>query len=143
MGTDRSGDAARRITRLGHLVAGGAALVLAVVLIVAGSAPDAGLGAVALPVGLLLALAAGGFTYTAAMLLRRAPEGGRGTSLILSSIEIVAGVAMAAGVVVAVRSYGDPWRSPLVLPSALLLALGFAGVSLEVLARRQGAPDSH
>jgi drug/metabolite transporter (DMT)-like permease len=144
MGTDwRTDGAARNIITFGHLLVGGAALVFAGVMIIAGSAPDAGLGGVALPLGLLLALAATVFTYTAVMVLRRAPEDRRGSSLILSVVELVAGAATSAGVVAAVRSYGEPWRSPLFLPSALLLALGLAGLLLAVLAQRQHAPGTH
>jgi hypothetical protein len=144
MGTDqRPGDAARNIVSLGHLLVGGAALVLAGVLVVAGSAPIAELGGIALPLGLLLALAATVFTYTAFMVLRRAPEDRRGPSLIFSIVELLAGAAMAAGVVVAVQSYGEPWRSPLLLPSALLLALGLAGLALEVISRRASTAEMH
>ena len=134
----RSRGAARSIVSLGHLLVGGAALVFAGVMIVAGS--DSGLGGVFLPLGLLLALAAGVFTYTAAMVLRRAPRDHHGPSLILSIVELVAGAALASGVIVAVQSYGDPWRSPLLLPSVLLLALGVAGLRLEISAATSTPP---
>src|SRR6476620_2608055 len=70
----RSGHAARTIVGLGHLLVGVAAFVFAGVMIVAGSDSGAELGEVLLPLGLLLSLAAGVFTYTAAMALRRAPR---------------------------------------------------------------------
>ncbi len=63
-------------------------------------------------------------------------------SLILSIVELVVGAAMAAALAVAVQGYGafEPWRSPLLLPSALLIALGLAGLALEFVARR---PQTH
>ena len=134
----RSRGAARSIVSLGHLLVGGAAFVFAGVLIVAGS--DSGLGGVFLPLGLLLALAAGVFTYTAATVLRRGRRDRHGPSLILSIVELVAGAALASGVIVAVQSYGDPWRSPLLPPSVLLVALGLAGLVLEVSEPTTAAP---
>ena len=126
-----------------HLLVGGSALVLAVGMIGAGSAPDAGLGRVFLWLGLLLALAATAFTCTAVLVLRRSP-GGRGASLVLSILEVLAGAAMAVGAAVAVRGYGafEPWRSPLLVPSALLLVLGLLGLRLEVR-RRRHVPKTH
>ena len=40
---------------------------------------------------------------------------------------------------VAVQGYGAfaPWRSPLLLPSVLLVALGVAGLGVEVVVRRR------
>ena len=45
---------------------------------------------------------------------------------------------MAWGLVVAVQGYGafEPWRSPLLLPTAALLGLGLWGVGLAVGSRR-------
>jgi drug/metabolite transporter (DMT)-like permease len=141
MATDqRSRGAARSIISVGHLLVGGAACVLAGVLIVAGSDSRAELEGVLLPLGVLLALAAAVFTYAAGMVLRRAPGDRHGPSLILSIIELLVGGALASGVFVAVQSYGEPWRSPLLLPSVLLVALGLAGLALEVVARR---PETH
>ncbi len=139
---ERFGGAARTIVSLGHLLVGGAALVFAGVMIVAGSDSGAELGAVLLPLGLLLSLAAGVFTYAAAMTRRRTARDRHGLSLSLSIVELLAGAALASGAVVAVQSYGDPWRSPLLLPSVLLLALGVAGVSLEVSAATS-TPSTH
>ena len=136
----RSSGAARSIIGLGHLLVGGAALVLAGVMIVAGSDSGAGLGAVSLPLGLLLALAAGTFTYTAVTVLRRAPGQRHGPSLVLSALELLAGGVLASGVVVAAQSSGDPWRSPLLLPSVLLVALGLAGLAVEM---SPAAPPTH
>jgi drug/metabolite transporter (DMT)-like permease len=141
MGTDRRPpSAARSVIGLGHLVVGGTALAFAGVMIVAGRAPNAELDGVLLGLGLLLALAATVFTCTAFLVLRRAHEGRGGglLSLILSLVELVIGAAMAAALAIAVEGYGafEPWRSPLLLPSALLVALGLAGLGLEVVARR-------
>lgn len=144
MGTDRRPrGAARSVIRLGHLLAGVAALVFAGVMIVAGRAPNAELDGVLLGLGLLLALAAALFTGSAVLGLRRAHDGRGGLlSLILSIVELVVGAAMAAALAVAVQGYGafEPWRSPLLLPSALLVALGVAGLGVEVVARR---PETH
>lgn len=134
--------AARGIISLGHLLVGGAAFVLAGAMIVAGSGSRAQLGGVFLPLGLLLALAAGVFTYAAATVLRRGRRDGHGLSLILSIVELLAGAALAAGVIVAVQSYGDPWRSPLLTPSVLLVALGLAGLSLEIFGHT-ATPPTH
>jgi drug/metabolite transporter (DMT)-like permease len=137
MGTDWRPRGPRGLIRLGHLLVGGSALVLAGVMIVAGLAPDAELDAVLLPWGVLVALAATAFTCTAIVALRRAP-GGRGGSLsvMLSMVELALGAGMAAALAVAVQGYGavEPWRSPLLLPSALLIVLGLAGLGVEAVA---------
>jgi drug/metabolite transporter (DMT)-like permease len=138
----RSRDAARSIISVGHLLVGGAAFVFAGVMIVSGSDSRAELGEVLLPLGLLLALAGAVFTYAAATVLRSAPGDRHGLALILSIIELLVGGALASGVFVAVRSYGEPWRSPLLLPSVLLVALGLAGLSLEI-SRRAPRPETH
>ena len=134
---------ARKVISLGHLLVGGAALVFAGVMIVASRAPNAELGTVLLGLGLLLALAATLFTCSAVLVLRGANDSGAGLmSLILSMVELVVGAAMAAALAVAVQGYGafEPWRSPLLLPSALLVALGLAGLALEFVACR---PKTH
>ena len=143
MGTDWPPRGARRLINLGHVLVGGAALVFAGVLLAASQAPNAELDAVFVGSGLLLALAAVGFTCTAIVALRRARDGHGGLlSLILSVVELAVGAALAAATAVAVQGYGDfePWRSPLLLPSALLLALGVAGLAVEVVAHR---PETH
>jgi hypothetical protein len=146
MGTDpRPRGAVGSIVGLGHLLVGAAALVFAGVLIVAGSDPLAELGTVLLPLGLLLGLVATVFTCTAVTVLRRAPEDRRGPSLVLSIVELAVGAALAAGLVVAVQSYSaiEPWRSPLLLPSALLVALGLAELGLNIMSRRAATPELH
>jgi hypothetical protein len=69
--------------------------------------------------------------------LRRAP-GGRGGSLsvMLIMVELALGAGMAAALAVAVQGYGavEPWRSPLLWPSALLIVLGLAGLGVEAVA---------
>jgi hypothetical protein len=89
----------------------------------------------------LLALAAAVFTNAAFVVLRHAPEDRHGPSPILSVVELVAGAAMASGVVAAVQGYGEPSRSPLLLPSGLLVALGVAGLRLEVMSRHASAGE--
>jgi hypothetical protein len=147
METDRRPrSAARSMVSLGHLLVGGAALVFAGVLTVAGRAPNAELDGVLLGLGLLLALAATVFTGTAVVVLRRAQDSlGGSLSLLLSIIELVVGAVMAGALAVAVQGYGafEPWRSPLLLPSALLVALGLTGLRLEVLARRRDSAEMH
>jgi drug/metabolite transporter (DMT)-like permease len=128
----RSRDSAGSIVAIGHLLVGGAAFVFAGVMIVAGSDPGAELGGVLLPLGLMLALVAAAFSYTAAMVLRRAPQDRYAPSVILSIVELLSGAALVAGVVVALQSHGELWRSPLLLPSVLVLALGLAGLGLAV-----------
>jgi drug/metabolite transporter (DMT)-like permease len=126
-----------------HLLVGGAALAFAGVMIAAGLARNAELGGVLGPLGLLLALAAAVFTATAFVALRRAQHGRDGSlSLILGIVELVVGVAMAVGVVVAVQGYGAfaPWRSPLLLPSVLLVGLGLAACRDELSDHRQYKP---
>ena len=68
----RSRGAARSIVSLGHLLVGGAALVFAGVMIVAGS--DSGLGGVFLPWDCCSRSPQESSMYTAAMVLRRAPR---------------------------------------------------------------------
>ena len=85
------------------------------------------------------------FTYTAVMALRREPKDRRGPSLILSIVELAAGAALVAGLVLAVQSYGafEPWRSPLLVPSTVLVAVGLTGLGLEITSRRASTPESH
>lgn len=134
--------AARSIVSLGHLLVGAAAVAFAVVLIVASRAGE--LDGILLGAGLVLALAGAVFTWTAIVALRRGRDGG-GLSLSLSLAELVGGAAMAVGMAIAVQGYGafEPWRSPLMLPSALLIALGLGGLRLEVVRRHLNTSNKH
>ena len=138
----RPRSAALSIVSLGHLLVGAAALAFAVVLIVASRAGE--LDGVLLAAGLVLALAGAVFTWVAIVALRRGRDGG-GLSLSLSLAELVGGAAMAVGMAIAVQGYGafEPWRSPLMLPSALLIALGLGGLRLEVVRRRLNTSNKH
>ncbi|MEO6019857.1 MAG: hypothetical protein ABIP45_06380 [Knoellia sp.] len=134
--------AARSIVSLGHLLVGTAAIAFAVVLIVSSRAGE--LDGILLGAGLVLALAGAVFTWTAIVALRRGRDGG-GLSLSLSLAELVGGAAMAVGMAIAVQGYGafEPWRSPLMLPSALLIALGLGGLRLEVVRRHLNTSNKH
>lgn len=117
---------------LGNVAVGMGAMVSAGVLISAGTRPDAGLGAVAVLPGVLLGLAALAFTGAAVRALRHGRS--RRSSAdrrVLALVEIAAGTALAAAVAVALPGYGafEPWRSPLLLPSVVLLVLGLAGLA--------------
>ena len=121
---------------LGHLVVGAAAIVLGGVCVVTASSPGAELEGVLLVPGLLLIASGLAFGYAALRSLRSAP--GSVLPLVLALVELVTGAAMIAGVAVAVRSYGafEPWRSPLLVPSLLLIALGLSGALRALDARR-------
>ncbi len=140
--TPRPRSAARRIVSLGHLLVGAAAVAFAIELIVSSRASE--LDGVLLGAGLVLALTGVVFTWTAVVAIRRGADG-EALSLILSLTELVAGAAMAAGLAIAVQGYGafEPWRSPLMLPSALLVALGLSGLRLKRVRRRQITPEVH
>jgi hypothetical protein len=145
---------AGRIIGLGHLLTGGAALVFAGALVVAGWSPMAELEGVLLPLGLLLALVAGVFVYTAAIVLRRAPDERRGPALVLSTVELLVGAALAVGVMNGRAGSpadfpGPPpnahgpdveWSDPIFVSSVLLVVLGLAGLGLEVASRRAARP---
>jgi hypothetical protein len=108
MGTDWQPRGARRLVRLGHVLLGGVALVFAGGLMVTGLASNAELGEVLVGMGLLLTLAAVGFTGMAIVALRRAQDGQADLlSLTLSIVELAVGAALAAATAVAVQGYGD------------------------------------
>ena len=142
MGNGRPHSFARSVIGCGHLLVGGSALVFAGVMIVAGRDPEAGLGGVLLGLGLILALAAALFT-AAAVLVLRAGSTRRPLSLVLSIVELLAGATMVAGAAVAVQGYGafEPWRSPSLLPSVLLVALGLSGLRLGMRDRHWPGPE--
>jgi hypothetical protein len=144
MGTGRPRSFTRSVISCGHLLVGGSALVFAGVMVVAGRDPEAGLGGVLLGLGLILAMAAALFTFAAVVVLRATRTARVGSlSLILSVVELLAGAAMVAGVAVAVQGYGafEPWRSPILLPSVLLVALGLAGLHLWMRDHRRPGPE--
>ena len=80
----------------------------------------------------MLVLAGAVFTGVAATVLRdsRRDVGGYRSGA-LGVVEIVVGVGLAAATAVAVRGYGafEPWRSPLLLPTVLVLTLGTTAMS--------------
>lgn len=120
---------------IGHLLVGGAAFAFAAVLIAASRAPSAELDGVLVVPGLVLAVTAVAFTFVAMFVLRSARhDRGGSLSLILSVVELAAGGVLAWGLGVAVQGYGafEPWRSPLLLPTAALMGLGLWGIGLEV-----------
>ncbi len=123
---------ARSVIGLGHLLLGGAALVFGGVLVATALSPSAELEGALIAPGLLLVLAGAVFTGVAATVLRdsRRDVGGYRSGA-LGVVEIVVGVGLAAATAVAVRGYGafEPWRSPLLLPTVLVLTLGTAAVS--------------
>ncbi|MGO4601705.1 hypothetical protein [Terrabacter sp. 2YAF2] len=108
----------------------------------AGRDPEAGLGGVLLGIGVILAVAAALFTWAAVLVLTPGPARRSPLSLVLSIIELLAGATMVAGVAVAVQGYGafEPWRSPILLPCVLLVALGLAGLRLGVRDRHWPGP---
>ena len=124
---------------LAHVLVGVAAVIFGGVLVVASRAPGAELETVLFGPGLLLAAVGLAFGYAAVHTLRAARNGHADSlSLPLSVIELAVGVALAAGVVAAVRSYGvfEPWRSPLLVPSIVLTALGLWGALHAIATRR-------
>jgi hypothetical protein len=145
MGTSRPRAATRTVISCGHLLVGACALVFAGVMIVAGRDPEAGLGGVFLGLGMILAVAAALFTFAAVQVLRAGPTRHSSLSLVLSIVELLAGAAMVAGVAVAVQGYGafEPWRSPILLPAVLLVALGLAGLRLGMVDDRRAGPQPH
>jgi hypothetical protein len=115
---------------LAHLVVGAATVVLGGVAVYTSQAPGAELEGALIGPGVLLTLAGLAFCYAAVQTVRRARHGHVGRlSPALSGIELVAGIALLGGVVAAVQAYGvfEPWRSPLLLPSVALTALGLLG----------------
>jgi hypothetical protein len=121
---------------VGHLLVGGATVVLGIAFVVTSRSPGAELETVLFTPGLVLVAAGLLFAYAAWRSLRRAPIGSLAVSL--GVIEIITGAAMFAAVAVAVRGYGTfaPWRSPLLVPSLLLITLGVWATVRALEARR-------
>jgi hypothetical protein len=142
--TRQSPNATRSIVRAAHLLVGAAIMAFAIVLIVAGRAPGSELDGVLLGWGLMIALTGAAVTAAAVLALRRGQDGGS-LSLVLSIAEVVAGATLGVALAIAVQGYGafEPWRSPLLLPAVLLLALGLTGLRLEGSGRRSVAAHHH
>lgn len=124
-----------RVLGVGHVGVSVAAIVMVVVLVVAGTRPNAGFEGIYAAFGLVLAIPTAVFTGTAVQCARlsfREPQG-VGRSAVLGATEGVLGLALAAGVAVS----GAPGRSPLILPAVILLALALMTAWLSV---RRSAP---
>jgi drug/metabolite transporter (DMT)-like permease len=145
MGTSPPRAATRTVISCGHLLVGASALVFAGVMIVAGRDPEAELGGVLVGPGLILAVAAVLFMFAAVLVLRAGRTRRSSLSIVLSIVELLAGAAMVAGVAVAVQGYGafEPWRSPILLPAVLLVALGLAGLRLGMRDDHRARPQPH
>ena len=121
---------------IGHLLVGLATVVLGVVLVVTSRSPGAELETVLFTPGLVLVVVGLVFAYAAVRSARAAhPSALR---VALGIVEIVTGAAMFAAMAVAVSGYGAfaPWRSPLLVPSLLLITLGVWATLRALEARR-------
>ncbi|MFM6848949.1 MAG: hypothetical protein ACKOVB_07570 [Terrabacter sp.] len=121
---------------VGHLTVGAATVVLGLIFVVTSRSPGAELETVLLVPGLVLVALGVAFSYAALRSLRSSRPGA--LPLLLSVVEIVTGSVMFAAMAVAVRGYGafQPWRSPLLVPSLLLIALGVWAAIRALEARR-------
>ena len=121
---------------IGHLLVGLATVVLGVVLVVTSRSPGAELETVLFAPGLVLVVVGLVFAYAAVRSARAArPSALR---VALGMVEIITGAAMFAAMAVAVSGYGAfaPWRSPLLVPSLLLITLGVWATLRALDARR-------
>ncbi|WP_323095571.1 hypothetical protein [Intrasporangium sp. YIM S08009] len=108
-------------------------VVTVVVLVVAGTRPNAELEALYAFFGLVLAVPVLAFTVAAVGCLRwgrTAPRRAARASFALGVVELVLAAALLWGVVVAVQGYGEfaPWRSPLLLPALVVAGIGGGAV---------------
>lgn len=131
------------VLALAHVVLAAAGVVAVVVLVVAGTRPDAELEALYTFFGLVLAVPVLAFTVAAAACLRwvrTAPRRAARVSLALGVVELALAGALLWGVVVAVQGYGEPapWRSPLLLPALVVAVVGGAAVVEAVRTLRTG-----
>lgn len=120
-----------RVLAVGHLCASAAAIVMVVVMVVAGTRTNAGFVGIYAAFGLVLAVPTAAFTALAVQCARlsfREPPQGVSRSAALGATEGALGVALAVGVAVS----GAPGRSPLILPAVILLALASMTVWLVV-----------
>lgn len=131
------------VLALAHVVLAAAGVVAVVVLVVAGTRPNAELEALYTFFGLVLAVPVLAFTVAAAACLRwvrTAPRRAARVSLALGVVELALAGALLWGVVVAVQGYGEPapWRSPLLLPALVVAVVGGAAVVEAVRTLRTG-----
>ena len=121
---------------IGHLLVGLATVVLGVVLVVTSRSPRAELETALFAPGLVLVVVGLVFAYAAVRSARAAPPSA--LRVALGMVEIVTGAAMFAAMAVAVSGYGAfaPWRSPLLVPSLLLITLGVWATLRALDARR-------
>ena len=125
-----------RTLAVGHLFVSAAAISFVVVMVVAGTRPEAELEGLYLLFGLVLAIPTAIFTGVAVRCVRlsfRGPPEGFASSAALGATEAALGVALAAGVVVS----GAPMSSPLILPAVILLVLASMTGWLTVFRARQ------
>ena len=125
-----------RALALGHLFVSAAAVIMVVVMVVAGTRPEAELEGLYLLFGLVLAIPTAAFTFAAVRcvwLNFREPPEALGWSAVLGATEAALGGAFAAAVAVS----GAPMSSPLILPAVILLMLGLTTVGLTVFRARQ------
>ena len=129
--TASTNPAVPRVLAVAHLIVGLVALGFALVLVVASRAPGAELETVLIGPGIVLTVLALAFLAGAVRVLRcRGAEDGIRMSRNLSVVELLAGVALAWGVVSAVVGGENlgAWRSPVLVPSLVLVSLGAWGL---------------
>lgn len=119
-----------RTLAIGHLCVAVAAIVMVVVMVVAGTRPEAELEGLYLLGGVVLALPTAAFTGAAVRCARSSFGDAEGAwwSAVVGVTEVASGAAFAAGVAVS----GTPARSPCLLPALVLLTLGLATVGRTV-----------
>ncbi|EWT05249.1 hypothetical protein N864_05935 [Intrasporangium chromatireducens Q5-1] len=127
---------------LAHLVVAAAAVGVVLVLLYAGTRPNAELEGGYAVVGGMLVLPVLTFAAAAvacAVARSKAPRRSLRLSIALACVELVTAILLAWAAWVAVASYGEfaPWRSPVVVPALLLGAAGTAALAQARRAPRQ------
>ncbi|MGO4597389.1 hypothetical protein [Terrabacter sp. 2RAF25] len=119
---------------VGHLVVGAAGFAFGGFLVVASQAPGAELETALFLPG--LAIMAVGLAFACAALFSFRSPGGP-LHVVLGVLEFFTGAGLLAGAAVAISGYGafEPWRSPLLVPSLVLIALGLWAVRRTFRAR--------